>query len=69
MNDAVARTLQHYIDVRFQQFASTSLRDLGAPSDAFCAMPDAFLDFLSRHTEAAAYLAGAQPRGTGRAAG
>jgi hypothetical protein len=48
-SDSIGTVLRQYARLRFQQFSSTALRDLSAPSDAFCIIPLSYLRFLSQN--------------------
>ncbi len=44
--DSIGDVLKQYAERRFQRFSATRLRDLSAPSDAFCTVPISYLEFL-----------------------
>ena len=49
--DSIGHTLQHYAECRFRRFSSTALRDLSAPSPAFCTITGPYLEFLAHHAQ------------------
>lgn len=49
--DSIGHVLKQYTERRFQQFSTTRLRDLSAPSDAFCTVPISYLEFLAQNAQ------------------